>query len=754
MPRFAMIRERLAGKKVLLTGVTGFLGQAVLERLLRDLPDTHPVLLVRPGGRGGRRRVEELLPGESFAGLRERHGPDGLRRLLEERVEVLEGDMVADLPTLPPDLDVVVHCAASVSFDPPVDDAFRTNLLGTVGLYEGVRAAGGVPHLVHVSTAYVAGMTRGVIPEASLGHGIDWRAEADAALDARRQVEDASRRPEVLNRFITLARREHGKAGPQAVARAAEGRRRDWVTRRLVQYGRARAQSLGWPDAYSFTKALAEAAAEEVAGDLPLSIVRPSVIESALHHPFPGWIEGFKMAEPVILAYGRGSIPEFPGIPEGIVDLIPVDLVVNAILAVAASPPPEDAGRAYYHVSSGSRNPLRYRDLFGHVRDYFRRHPLPDPGRGEVRVPNWSFPGRLRVEKMLRAAERGVRAADRILARTPRSSRARSLARRLDRQHRRLEFVRRYADLYGAYAEIEVVYTDDRTVELWEGLPDEDRREFPFDAAAIDWYHYLQEVHCPSVTRVLRAATWRRPEPAVVITPRSDGVLAVFDLEGTILDSNVVEAYLWFQLAQLPREEWAGAVGRVARTLPRYLGAERRDRGEFLRSFYRRYEGASVEGLRRLVEERVGDLVLRRAAPRAIRRVREHRAAGHRTVLITGAIDVLVAPLAPLFDEIVTGKLAVTNGRYTGYLEGPPLVGEARAGWLRRFAEETASDLGASYGYADSYSDLPLLEAVGRPAAVNPDLALFREARRRRWPVEEWERVSGTPRVLVPEVVP
>jgi nucleoside-diphosphate-sugar epimerase len=118
----------------------------------------------------------------------------------------------------------------------------------------------------------------------------------------------------------------------------AEDRRKDWVTDRLVAYGRMRARSLGWPDVYTFTKALGERAVEDLAHaeGLSLSIVRPSIIESALEHPFPGWIDGFKMADPIIRAYGLGQIPEFPGIPEGIVDLIPVDYVVNAILAVAA----------------------------------------------------------------------------------------------------------------------------------------------------------------------------------------------------------------------------------------------------------------------------------------------------------------------------------------------------------------------------------------------------------------------------------
>ncbi|HXF57570.1 MAG TPA: HAD-IB family hydrolase [Actinomycetota bacterium] len=752
----SLVRRELAGKRVLLTGVTGFLGAGLLERILWDLPDTHVSVLVRPRfGSSGRERVREVLSGTAFARLREREGRDGLERLLDARVRVLEGDVAEDLPDLPSDLDVAIHCAASVSFDPPVDHAFRTNLLGTVRLYRALAEAGSRPHLVHVSTAYVAGTKKGVVPEAPLEHDVSWRDELEAALEARRSVEAASRKPEMLERFLERARGEHGRAGPQEVAAAAEELRREWVDRRLVQYGRARARSLGWPDVYTFTKALGERAAEEVAGEagLPLSIVRPSIIESALRHPYPGWIEGFKMAEPIILAYGRGSIPEFPGIPEGVIDLIPVDFVVNAVLAAAARPPSPGTA-AYYHVSSGARNPLSYRRLYQLVREYFLRHPLPERGRGSYLVPRWEFPGRRSVERRLRAGERLLEAADRVVSRLPRSERVRELVRRVDRERDRLEFVRRYADLYGAYVEMEVIYTDERCRRLFESLPEADRRDFPFDPTAIDWRHYLQDVHCPSVTRVVRAPLPSRPEPRVRVVPRQDGVVAVFDMEGTLVDSNVVESYLWLRMAELTPDGWLPELADLLRALPTYLAAERRDRGEFLRRFYRRYEGASVEGVRRLVREEVGDLLLQRLSPAAVRRVREHRRAGHRTVLITGALDVFVEPLAPLFDEVVSTRLAVEDGRYTGYLTRPPLVGEARAAWLRRYAAGSGADLRRSYAYADSHSDLPLLRAVGNPVAVNPDVALYRVARKRRWPVEDWRRVRGTPRVLVPEAMP
>lgn len=748
----ASIVKRLAGKRVLVTGVTGFLGQAVFERLLLDFADTKIVLLVRPQlGSSGRQRVESMFGRPTFDVLRTREGNDGLVRLLDERVEVVEGDFSQAQPVLPSDLDVTIHCAAAVAFDPPIDEGFQTNLLGALQLYEGVLASGSRPHLLHVSTAYVAGVRKGVISEATLDHRVNWRLEADLALKARADVEAASRKPEILDSFLAKARKEHGRAGPQSVADNAEERRTSWVTKRLVQYGRARAQTLGWPDNYTFTKAMGERAVEELAAEhgVPLSIVRPSIIESSYEHPFPGWIEGFKMAEPIILAYGRGTIPEFPGIPEGIVDIIPADYVVNAMLAAAASPP-EPETPAYYHVSSGSRNPLQYKGLYDNVREYYERDPLPQQGRGTVRVPEWTFPGNLRVERLISTAERAVDLADKVVTHLPKSKKMRDLVARVDRDKGRVDFVRRYSDLYGAYTEAEVIYTDDRTLELFRSLSKADQKRFPFDSAAMDWRYYLQDVHCPAVTAGLRALSGVRVKPQVRIREREQLVLALFDMEGTILPSNVVESYVWSRMADLPWDRWPSELVSVFSRVPSYLMADRRDRGEFLRTFFRRYEGATIEGIDRLVEEVVTEFMLQKVSAQAVRRVREHRAAGHRTVLITAAAEPFIQPIAPLFDVVIGAKLAVKDGVYTGYLADPPLVGEARGAWVRRYGQLEGADLKQSYAYADSHSDLALLRSVGNPVAVSPDAALLRVAKRRRWPIEEWEMSGGMPRVRFP----
>lgn len=767
-----MIREGLAGKRVLITGVTGFVGQAVLERLLTEVPRARVAALVRPRGRrSGRDRLLQLADKPVLGRWIDRVGADEARRVLAEDVEVIEGDLDTP-PALPADLDVVLHCAAAVAFDPPIDEGFTNNIGGPVNLHRALRAAGARPHVVHVSTAYVAGDRKGVIDEAPLAHRIDWRGELGAARRARADAERASREPRRLEAWQQRAHKIHGKAGPQTTASDVERRRVEWVEQRLVDAGRARAQSLGWPDVYTLTKALGERAAEELAagaapgwagpagpgddgaagpGDggadepaepLPLSIVRPSIVESALRRPYPGWIDGFKMAEPLIIAYGRGVLPEFPGIPEGVVDFIPVDLVACGLLAVAANPPPPGEPD-YYHISSGSRNPLTFNWMYELVRDYFRANPMPQRDFGEASVPEWSFPGRTWVERRLGLAERAVETADRVVTRLPRSTRTRGWMGRIHQRRRQVEFLRRYADLYAAYAEAEVIYTDDRAHALHQQLPPDERDAFGFDAAEIDWPQYLQAIHCPSVTAPMRHTSARVEPRTPTPEPAEQPVMAVFDLEGTLLASNVIEGYLWLRLADLPARDWPGELASLARSLPGHVATERRDRSAFLRGVYRRYAGASLAGLQQLVDEHAGELLLNRTAPAGLRQVRAHRACGHHTVLLTGALDVLIEPLRPLFDEVVAARLAVRDGRCTGYLAEPPVVGEARAEWLNHRARRLAADLRASYAYGDSHSDLPLLERVGNPVVVNPDPALYQTARARRWPIERWEHAGG-----------
>jgi phosphoserine phosphatase len=144
-------------------------------------------------------------------------------------------------------------------------------------------------------------------------------------------------------------------------------------------------------------------------------------------------------------------------------------------------------------------------------------------------------------------------------------------------------------------------------------------------------------------------------------------------------------------------------------------------------------------------------LILTKAFPAGIRRVRQHRSLGHRTLLITGALDFVIAPLRPLFDDIVCARLGEDDdGRLTGELLTAPPTGEARALLMADYAASLGLTLDQSVAYADSASDLPMLEAVGHPVAVNPEAKLATIARKRGWHVEHWSRAPGGPRPLLP----
>jgi len=745
----------LGHARILLTGATGFVGQAILERLLTCHPGTTITVLIRPRGTTtAARRLEGLLRKAAFAPWRAAVGEEEVRRIVAERVRIAEGAL-GDLGPEAEKLDLVLHSASSVNFDDPIDKAFGTNVSGVASLYQALLEVGADPHVVHVSTAYVNGARKGLVTEGPVEHAVDWRAEEQAARTARERVDDLSRRPVQLRQFLKDAQQAVGKVGPQAVAEASESARRAWVDEQLVEHGRARAQSLGWTDAYTLTKALAERLAEElwVGGGHRLSVIRPSIIESALRHPYPGWIDGFKVADPLIMAYGRGQLPEFPGLPDSVLDIVPVDFVVNAVLAAAATPAPRDRAR-YFHIGSGATNPLPFHQMYDAIRSYFLENPIPG-ANGPTRLPPWQFPGGVRFEASMKRKETGAVAAAALVSRLPASERTRAWLGKLDSATRDLGLLRKFSELYRAYVQSEVVFDDTATRALHAETasgPDDDAG---FDVTVIDWRRYLQQIHLPAITTMTRAFSARGERSEVARRPLANGpgVVAIFDMEGTVLHANLVQQYLWLRNAERDATAVPREVTKILALLPRYLAAERRDRSEFIRSFLRLHKGMRVADVERYARGRVGRQLRRHLLSEALERVAEHRSVGHYTVLVTGGVDILAGIAAPYFDEVVASGLHATDGVLTGYLASPPIVGEARAAWLRSYADVHGFDLDKSYGYGDSQADTSWLQLLGNPVAVNPDQRLFRVARERRWEVAVWKRTADNhaPAHLTPD---
>jgi HAD superfamily hydrolase (TIGR01490 family) len=128
-------------------------------------------------------------------------------------------------------------------------------------------------------------------------------------------------------------------------------------------------------------------------------------------------------------------------------------------------------------------------------------------------------------------------------------------------------------------------------------------------------------------------------------------------------------------------------------------------------------------------------------SPAAMRRIEEHREAGHTIVLLTGSLDFLIEPIATALqvERWFAGRLEQVSGVYTGHLLAPFPYGEGKRQLIEQLAQDLTLDLSQCYAYGDSPGDLDLLRAVGYPTVVNPIRGMARMAKQQQWPIQRWE---------------
>ncbi|MBX7080987.1 MAG: SDR family oxidoreductase [Nannocystaceae bacterium] len=388
------IRETLAGKRVLLTGASGFVGKVWLAMMLDRLPQIGRIyVLLRGKGRGARERFEKIV-NESpvFKPLHE--AQEGrMSEFVSQRVEVVAGDVSAPklgmddatYERLVADVDVVLNFAGLVDFNPDVRDALASNVDGAMHVADFCERSGRAV-LLHVSTCYVAGHRDGRVPEAPVGDrspgGKPLQAQAEyAALqqliaDVHAENDDpateASLRDDVLRRLAERGHEGDYKRVTDMVGRLKRKRLRE----NMAKAGTDRAKSLGWPNTYTYTKALAEALLQQRADRVRVSVLRPAIVESATEFPFAGWNEGFNTSGPLVYLAGTWfrHVPAAAGNP---LDVIPVDFVCKAITIVACALLRDEASPVY-QCGSSDRNFLaidRLTELsaLGH-RKHLREH--------------------------------------------------------------------------------------------------------------------------------------------------------------------------------------------------------------------------------------------------------------------------------------------------------------------------------------------------------------------------------------------
>lgn len=573
----------LAGKTILVTGTTGFLAKAIVEKILFEAPDVGRLyMLIRAKKRGGSgvaalsaqsRLEKEVLDSPAMTRLRAREG-ERYPAFVREKARAVAGDLsLPDLGLSPDDrarlqneVDIVINSAATVVFDERIDQALALNTHGPRRLVEFAKGAKKRPVFVQISTCYVCGKRSGLVPEALAEtpvpggprppEDID-REVAELEAEVERVMREASS-DEMARRFRARAERSmrvRGAAPSQAQVDAA---REDHLREVLVEIGMRRARARGWNDTYTYTKAMGERLVVRERGDVPVAIVRPSIIESSLREPVPGWIDGYRMADPLIAAYGRGRLTFFPTNPEVGLDIIPLDLVVNAIIA-AIPRAAADRGVAIYQVASSARNALSIRRMVALLTQHFTKRPMRESGGQPIAVKPFRFASTAQFRRMCLLSYQTPLAVLKVA--TAPFAFIRSVKRfrkGLGGKAAALRQLLYFSDIYGPYTTLDVRFASDATRRLFESLGAEDRERFAFDETQIDWEYYIDDVHIPGLRRnVLQAEARRSGEWA--------GMERVIEKVGdtSVAETMVPEA--WEETFETP----VGVAARVTPAPPR-----------------------------------------------------------------------------------------------------------------------------------------------------------------------------------------
>jgi HAD superfamily hydrolase (TIGR01490 family) len=215
---------------------------------------------------------------------------------------------------------------------------------------------------------------------------------------------------------------------------------------------------------------------------------------------------------------------------------------------------------------------------------------------------------------------------------------------------------------------------------------------------------------------------------------------AFFDVDGTIVKSNIVMPYVHIrrsELSSIGNLFWTPFFLLKALT---YIIVDKIDRATFNRMFYRNYRGRLVEDKEKMAKLCFEAYIRPNIHDQAKERIRQLKEEGYLIVLVTGSLDFLIQPLAAQLeiDHMIAARLEEKDGRFTGKLDGNPVSDKEKATRIRAYAEANKINLPESQAYGDSMADLPMLESVGEPHVVMPEEKLSAAAKERGWPMEEW----------------
>jgi len=510
------VRETLASRHILLIGVTGFIGKVWLVDLLENVPNIGKITLLIRRNRttSARKRFQKIIEeSPAFDTLQEKYGRK-LGALLEDKVEVVEGDVglpglgldEATRTRLAKSLDLVVNSAGLTDFNPDLRDALSSNVDSTLHLVDFLRKSDHAG-LMHLSTCYVVGMRNGRVTEElhdnynpARDPAFDAEKEVASLRETIRHVEERAESPELTKglRRQALGRGVDPSAVPAPELDGVLKRNRlRWARNRLVRIGLRRAQHLGWPNTYTFTKSLGESILARSSRELPIAVVRPSIVESSERSPFTGWNEGINTSGPLSYLLGT-NFRQLPSNERKCLDVIPVDMVCRGMTLIAAAVIARRHARLY-QLATSAINPVnmgRSIELTGLAH---RKHYRTQQGIEHwLKVKFETIPvskqryERLSIPMQKALVSRINRAAVSMHMKKP----------PLARQERDLIRAEKLIELYEPFIlHNEHVFECENARLLSAALSAEEKAIFDFAPEAIDWWDYWINVHIPALRR-------------------------------------------------------------------------------------------------------------------------------------------------------------------------------------------------------------------------------------------------------------
>jgi thioester reductase-like protein len=510
------VRSALAGKHVMLIGVTGFIGKVWLVNLLMDLPEIGRIYLLirRQKSNPALGRFEKLVEESPvFDPLYQRYGA-GLARFLRERVEVVEGDVAQPGLGIAPNvaevlrknLDLIINSSGLTDFNPDLRDALLTNVDAAVSIVEFVRQSDHAG-LLHLSTCYVAGTRDGRVSETlrpnytparvpNFDADVEWRSLHEFVRRAAQKAESAEVTEELRRQAL---QREHAAKDLKGAVLENQIRKNRvrWLRNYLTEAGKNRANELGWANTYTLTKSLAESLIHKYGAGLPIAMVRPAIVETSVEKPFLGWNEGINTS--ASLSYLLGTyFRQLPSNERKRLDVIPVDSVCRGMTLIAAAIV-ERRNAQVYQLATSVTNPCDMRRSIELTSLAHRKHYRALEGlESWLRLRFDAIPvSKQRYERMSAPAQKAIiKSIQRIVSPLP--LRKTPLA----RAERSLEKVEKLIELFEPFILLnEHDFVAENVEKLAYALAPEERADFGYDTRSIDWWEYWINIHIPALRR-------------------------------------------------------------------------------------------------------------------------------------------------------------------------------------------------------------------------------------------------------------